>query len=145
VRRNTDIEIGTWNVRSLYKTGTLKALIMQLEKYRVSITAEQETRRLGSGIHDLKKHSILYSGNERGNHEFGVAFIVGKSLGVNIIDFQPVSEGIAVLQIRMKLYNMFIINVHMPTEKKRSMRRIPSIKIYIGLLTLCHRLMLNWF
>jgi hypothetical protein len=87
VRRNTDIEIGTWNVKSLYKTGTLKALSMQLEKYRVSITAVQETRWLGSGIHDLKKHSILYSGKERGNHEFGVAFVVGKSLGVNIIDF----------------------------------------------------------
>jgi hypothetical protein len=71
VRRNTDIGIGTWNVRSLYKTGALKALIMQLEKYRIYITAVQETRWLGSGIHVLKKHSILYSGKERGAMSLG--------------------------------------------------------------------------
>jgi hypothetical protein len=53
-------------------------------------------------MHDLKKHSVLYSGKERENHDFGVAFIVEKSMGVNIMYFQPVSERIAVLQIRMK-------------------------------------------
>jgi exonuclease III len=104
--------------RSLYKTGALNALIMQLEKYRISITAVQETRWLGSGMQDLKKHSILYSGKERGSHEFGMAFIVGNSMGVNIMDYQPVSESIAVLRIRMKFYNMCIINVHAPTEDK---------------------------
>jgi hypothetical protein len=70
VRRNTDIRIGTWAVRSLYKTGALKALIMQLEKYKMCITAVQETRWFGSGIHSLKKHSILYSGKKRENHAF---------------------------------------------------------------------------
>jgi exonuclease III len=118
MRRNTDIEIGTCNMRSLYKIGALNALIMQLEKYRISTTSVQETRWLGSGMHNLKKHSILYSGKERGSHEFGVAFIIGNSMGVNIMDFQPVSERVAVLRIRMKFGNMYIINVHAPTEEK---------------------------
>jgi hypothetical protein len=39
-------------------------------------------------------------------------------MGVNIKDFQPVSERIAVLRIRMKFCNMCIINVHAPSEEK---------------------------
>jgi hypothetical protein len=39
-------------------------------------------------------------------------------MGVNIMDFQLVSERITVLRIRMKFYNIRIINIHVLTEEK---------------------------
>jgi len=35
---------GTWNVRTLLKTGALLSLLSQLKEYRLALTALQETR-----------------------------------------------------------------------------------------------------
>jgi hypothetical protein len=61
------------------------------------------------------------------------------------MDFQPVSDRIAVLRIRMKCVLCVLLMSMRHKNKKGSMRRKPSIKILTGLLTLCHRMMLNWF
>lgn len=39
-----DFSIGTWNVRSLYRTGHLTTVISNLERYQLNIAAIQETR-----------------------------------------------------------------------------------------------------
>jgi len=67
------MSMGTWNVRILYKTGTLEQLLPILEKYKIQVTAIQETRWLGKGVMDTKTHSILCSGKEDGAHEPEVA------------------------------------------------------------------------
>ena len=48
-RRKTDIHIGTWNVRSLYRPGALKMLLDQTMNLKPSIVALQEIRWTGSG------------------------------------------------------------------------------------------------
>jgi hypothetical protein len=70
----TDCSLGTWNVKTLNKPGAMKSVLEQIDKYNMKITAIQETRWLGKGIMDLKKHTIRYSGKAEGNKEFGVAF-----------------------------------------------------------------------
>jgi hypothetical protein len=35
---------GTWNVRTLFKTGALLPLLSQLKEYRLAITALQKTK-----------------------------------------------------------------------------------------------------
>jgi len=37
---------GTWNVRTLFKTGALLSLLSRLKEYRLAITALQEKRKL---------------------------------------------------------------------------------------------------
>jgi hypothetical protein len=43
-KRNMEIRFVTWNVRTLFKAGSLKALTQQLQKYEIQITAVQETK-----------------------------------------------------------------------------------------------------
>ena len=111
-------EFGTWNVRTLYRPGALMALLMELKRYKVQVAAIQETRWHGTGINDHKSHTILYSGKKEGIHEYGVAFIVDRTIKEKIIDFKPVSERICVLRLRTKFGNISMINAYAPTEEK---------------------------
>lgn len=39
-----NLKIGTWNVRSLNRTGTLTTVVSELDRYELAILAIQETR-----------------------------------------------------------------------------------------------------
>jgi hypothetical protein len=45
-----DIEFGTWNVRTLYKAGSLKSLMHKIQQYQLKVIAIQEIRWFGKGI-----------------------------------------------------------------------------------------------
>lgn len=101
-KRITDYAIGSWNVRSLYKAGVVRALTEQVKKYKLDIIAIQETRWLGSEITDMRAHTILKNGKSTGNQEFGVAFMVDKALKPQILDFKPVNERLSAIRIKAK-------------------------------------------
>jgi len=60
--RLTDLTIGTWNVRSLYRTGALTTVLSDLDRYRLAITAIQEVRWTGTGHLKTEKYTIFYNG-----------------------------------------------------------------------------------
>jgi exonuclease III len=66
-----DLRIGTWNVRTLYETGSLKALLQQLQHHHMQITAVQETKWMGNNGFDTKTHTVLQSGKQKGKRELG--------------------------------------------------------------------------
>ena len=39
-----EMKIGTWNVRSLYRAGSLKAAARELARYRLDVVGVQEVR-----------------------------------------------------------------------------------------------------
>jgi len=43
-RRQRGMKIGTWNVRSLYRAGSLKAAARQLVRYKLDVVGVQEVR-----------------------------------------------------------------------------------------------------
>jgi hypothetical protein len=94
-----EMRLGTWNVRTLYKAGSLKALLLQLH-YCIQIRTVQETRWMGSEVWDTKTHTIPQSGKQEGKREFGVAFIVNKAMKGNILTFTPVNHRICVLRVK---------------------------------------------
>jgi exonuclease III len=51
-------------------------------------------------------------------HMSQAAFIVGKKLRNNVIDFQPINERICALHMKTKFHNMWVINAHGPNEEK---------------------------
>jgi len=53
----TDLQIGTWNVQSLFRTEALTISLSCLERYKMDITAIQEVRWRSSG--SLKSKGIL--------------------------------------------------------------------------------------
>ena len=50
--KDKDMKLATWNVRSLYRPGSLAKLKDELNKYGIAITAVQEIRWSGSEIFD---------------------------------------------------------------------------------------------
>ena len=43
-QRKRDIVLGTWNVRSLYKAGSLTAVVRELARYKLDLVGVQEVR-----------------------------------------------------------------------------------------------------
>jgi exonuclease III len=62
-----DLNLATWNVRSLFRPGTLKNLIQELKKYKINIAAVQDMRWKGNDTFDSDDYTICYSGSSDKN------------------------------------------------------------------------------
>lgn len=109
------IRIGTWNIRSMLIPGKLEEIALQLKKYRLDITALQETRWKDYGQIDNNKYTLLHSGDKKQGRK-GVAFIMTSKIRDNIIEFKPLNGRLAYVRIKSIPYNVSIINVYAPTE-----------------------------
>jgi len=60
-----DIRFGTWNVRSLYRAGSLAAVVRELARYKLDLVGVQEFGREKGGTVRAGGYSFLYGkGNE---------------------------------------------------------------------------------
>jgi hypothetical protein len=67
------VRFGTWTVRSLYKAGSLMAIVKEISKCKLDLVGVQEVRWDGSGTKPTGKYTFFYGkGNE--NHELGTIF-----------------------------------------------------------------------
>jgi exonuclease III len=48
-QRNMDMRFGTWNIRSLYRVGSLTTVSRELSRYRLDLVGVQEVRWEDSG------------------------------------------------------------------------------------------------
>jgi exonuclease III len=63
-----DMRFGTWNVRSLYRAGSLRAVAEVILKYKLDLAGVQEVRWDGGGITPAGEYTFFYGkGNE--NHK----------------------------------------------------------------------------
>jgi hypothetical protein len=51
IQRNMDMRFGTWNIRSLYRVGSLMTVSRELSRYRSDLVGVQEVRWDGSGTY----------------------------------------------------------------------------------------------
>ena len=72
-KRNRDILLGTWNVRSLYRAGALMAAARELPRYKLYLVGVQEVRWENEGTVKAGDYNFFYGkGNE--NHQLGIGF-----------------------------------------------------------------------
>jgi len=65
-----DIVLGTWNVRSLYRAGSLTTVARELARYKFDLVSVQEVRRDKGGTVRAGDYNLFYGkGNE--NHQLG--------------------------------------------------------------------------
>lgn len=65
----------------------------------------------------MNDYVIYYKGLDD-THQFGTGFAVHKNLLFSVKEFNPISEHVCTIQLNTKPMNIFIINVHAPTENK---------------------------
>jgi hypothetical protein len=72
-----DMRFGTWNVRSLYRAGSIMTVSRELARYKLGLVRVQEVRWDGSGTEPAGEYTFFYGkGNEK--HELGTGFLVHK-------------------------------------------------------------------
>jgi exonuclease III len=60
-----DMRFGTWNVRSLYRAGSLKTVARELGKYKLDLVGVQEVRWEKEGTERAEYYTFFYGkGNE---------------------------------------------------------------------------------
>jgi exonuclease III len=63
-----DMRFGTWNVRSMYRAGSLKAVAEEISKCKLDLVGVQEVRWDGGSTEPAGEYTLFYGkGNE--NHE----------------------------------------------------------------------------
>jgi hypothetical protein len=74
-----DMRFGLWNVRSLYRAGSLITVSRELSRHKLGLVVVQEVRWEGGGSELAGEYTLFYGkGNE--NHELGTGISLHKRI-----------------------------------------------------------------
>lgn len=63
-KRTVELKIATWNITSLFRTGSCQNLVDVLDTYEIKIAALQKIRWTGTGQLKVGEYVIFFSGLE---------------------------------------------------------------------------------
>jgi exonuclease III len=110
-----DMRFGTWNVRSLYRPGSLKTVARELGKYKLDLVSVQEVRWDKGGTERAEDHTFFYgAGNE--DYQLGTSFFVHKRIISAVRRVEFVSDRMSYNILRGRWCNIIVINVHATCE-----------------------------
>ncbi|XP_047985756.1 craniofacial development protein 2-like [Leguminivora glycinivorella] len=118
-KKNKPLLIGTWNVRSLIKTGKLENTIQEMKRLQLSILGLSEIKWSDNGIVNKDDVTLYYSGKPAAekNHHYGVGMLIKKEMSKFVTNFVPYSDRCMLLQFNAKPFNLSVLQVYAPTAR----------------------------
>ena len=93
------MKLRTWNVRSFYRTGSLKAAARELARYKLYVVGVQEVRWDKEGTVRAGDYNFFYGkGNE--NHQQGKVFFMHLRLVSAVKRIEFVSDRLSYIVLR---------------------------------------------
>jgi hypothetical protein len=115
------MRFGTWNVRSLYRAGSLMTVSRELARYKLDLVGVQEVGWEG-GCTKPSREYIFFYGKGKENHEILVdtSFFVHKRIISAVKRVKFACDRMSYIILRGRWYHIIFLNVHAPTEDKTS-------------------------
>jgi hypothetical protein len=111
------MRFGTWNVRSLCRTGSLATVTKELSRYKLYLVGVQEVRWEGGGTEPVGEYTFFCGkGNE--NHELGTGFLVHKRIISAVKRAGFVSDRMPYIILRGCWSHIVVPNDYAPTENE---------------------------
>lgn len=111
------LHIGTWNVRTLFKTESMNFVVQKIERQRIKLVALQEIRWRDTCSKNTGDTILLY-GMCNNQRQYGTGFAVYKSLVPAIREFRDINPRITLQTIRSQWFDISLNSVHTPIEDK---------------------------
>ena len=113
------IQIGNWNVRTMYATGKTEQIARELRNNKLKIMGISEARWTGSGKMTTRTgETVIYSGREEGEaHESGVAIMLAKGIEKTLLEWNPVSDRIITARFNSNHIKLTVIHAYAPTNE----------------------------
>jgi hypothetical protein len=116
--RKMDMRFCVWNVRSLYRAGSLMKVAKEISKYKFDLEGVKEVRWDRGGTEPAGEYLFFY-GKGKENHELGtVFFFVYKRIISAVKRVEFVSDRMSYIMLRCRWCDIIVLNVHAPTEDK---------------------------
>ncbi len=113
---NLTINIGNWNVRTMYAIGKTAQVAKVMKDYSIDVLGISECRWTGFGKMKLNTgETVIYSGREDGIHREGVAIMMSKLAESALMEWRPVNERIITARYYSKFIKLTIIYIYAPT------------------------------
>jgi hypothetical protein len=111
------MRLGTWNLRSLYRSGSLITVARELARYKLDLVGVQEFRWDKGGTVRAGDYNFFYGkGNE--SRQLGTGFFVHQRIVSAIKRVEFVHDRMSYIVLRGHWCNKIVLNVHTSTEEK---------------------------
>ena len=114
LRTRSNINIGTWNVRTLRPPGKLEELTHEMRRYRWNVLGLCEVRWKNSGETATQDGHKLYFSGKEDRHENGVGFLVHKDTVNTVMGCQPISSRLITIRLRATPFNITVVQAYAP-------------------------------
>jgi hypothetical protein len=111
-----DMRSGTWNVRSIYKIGSLLTVVRELGKYKIDLVCVQVRWEKGGTVR-AEDYTFFYGqGNE--DHQLRRGFLLCKKIVSAVRRVEFISDRLSYIILRGCRCNITVLNLHAPYEDK---------------------------
>jgi hypothetical protein len=94
-----DMRFGTWNVRSLYRSGSLMIVVRELARYKLDLVGVQEVRWDKGGTARAGDYTFFYEKRNE-NHQLGTGLFVRQRIVPAVKKVEFVSDRMSYIVLR---------------------------------------------